>query len=135
MPHCTRSSIASLYNLKKPVLEKVRLSIGGGEGACHLLTRRPGAKIGGTAIDRALHVLMAETFGDGFGILPIQQTAAGSVFMEQFEKTKRNYQGSTKSKPVFGLPLHMKTLEEGNGNEHVRYDAEAREVRISRYVV
>jgi hypothetical protein len=65
-----------------------------------------GAKCGSTTIDRQLHLLMSENYGEEFkekGDL----IAIGSKFMNHFEQIKRNFDGENKLSG-FRLPLLMR---------------------------
>lgn len=50
-----------------------------------------GAKCGATSIDRALHSLMKERFGSAWDRIEERRKGAGSNFMEQWERTKRQF--------------------------------------------
>ncbi|KAJ9615443.1 hypothetical protein H2200_001518 [Cladophialophora chaetospira] len=90
-----------------------------------------GAKIGGTTIDRALHALMQELFGEGFTGVPIEQRTSGSLFMNQFENDKRNYEGPLKSKPTMNLPIAMQVVKQDGEAGPPRYDHKLREAKIT----
>ena len=96
-----------------------------------ILTRYSGGKIGGTAIDRALHALMKERYGDGFNSIPIEKKGPKSDFMEAFEKIKRNWKGKASRKNVFWLPLKMKMLDENDESIRPHYDFFDDKVRIT----
>ncbi|KIW91937.1 uncharacterized protein Z519_06919 [Cladophialophora bantiana CBS 173.52] len=90
-----------------------------------------GAKIGGTTVDRALHVLMHNHFGSAFSDLSLDKIGPGSHFMEQFEKHKRNYRGPSKGKQEYWLHLVMKKLDEQDLMVRDRYDFEDNNVKIT----
>jgi hypothetical protein len=110
-----------------------------GEGKkCHLRSRRlltsaAGAKIGGTAIDRALHELMYKRFDAAFMNLPSEKKGAGSNFLKSFEEVKRNFKGKDKSKKILRLSLKMSKMDEESGVVQEYYDSLEDEVKVTRY--
>ena len=96
-----------------------------------LIIDSQGAKCGQTTIDRNLHKLMEERYGEAFASLPIQKIGTGSAFMNHFETTKRDFNGKNATR-VFELPLKMRLLKENDPSVE-GYDFEEDQVLISRY--
>jgi hypothetical protein len=79
-----------------------------------------GGKCGGTSIDRALHTLMEERYGEAFSSLPYAKIGPGSSFIETFEKWKRIFTNNDLSQ-IWELPLKMPALEK-HDPEPMQYD-------------
>lgn len=90
----------------------------------------PGGKCGGSTIDRHFHEFMSARFGKAFTSLPSKKTGIGSLFMDDFERAKRLFKGTTVNE-TFDLPLKMRQLREDDP-EVVGYDFEEEMVRITR---
>ncbi|PMD64400.1 actin-like ATPase domain-containing protein [Hyaloscypha bicolor E] len=89
----TTYSITATY----PVLEFEELVVG------------EGGKCGATYIDRNLHTLMTQRFGDSFTKLDAKKTGPGSKFMQSFERVKRDFpKGFDKEKGIGPLKLTSK---------------------------
>ncbi|KAH7324857.1 hsp70-like protein [Stachybotrys elegans] len=84
---------------KSPSLELEELCVGAG------------GKCGGTFVDRNLHRLMANRFGNAFTSLDAQMIGPGSQFMDQFELKKRDFSMKTPSRRALRLTLPMKNLK------------------------
>jgi hypothetical protein len=89
-----------------------------------------GAKCGATSIDRALHSLMTQRYGESFSSLPIQKIGPGSKFMEDFETIKRDFDGKNSSQ-TFAIHLKMRDLNK-NERSVVQYDFEEDEITLTR---
>jgi hypothetical protein len=87
-----------------------------------------GGKCGSTYIDRKLHVLLSQRFGDAFEKVPWAQKGPGSKFMTCFEGIKRD----------FGLKDDHEERELGPINLGIPdsefYDEEERLVKLSSWV-
>lgn len=88
-----------------------------------------GAKCGGTSIDRALHNLMTNRYGEHFSSQPSTKIGPGSKFMEDFETIKRDFTGKD-SNQIF--EIHLKMRELNKKGQHVKqYDFEEDEVTLT----
>ncbi|OCT48830.1 hsp70-like protein [Cladophialophora carrionii] len=90
-----------------------------------------GAKIGGTAIDRALHELMLKRFDAAFMNLPSEKKGAGSDFLKGFEDIKRNFKGKDKSRKVLRIPLKMNKLDKESDVVRQYYDEDDDMVKLA----
>jgi hypothetical protein len=89
-----------------------------------------GAKCGATSIDRALHSLMTQRYGDAFSSLPIQKIGPASKFMEDFETIKRDFGGRDPTQ-TFEIHLKMRDLDKKDRSV-VQYDFEEDEITLTR---
>ncbi|KAI9890244.1 MAG: hypothetical protein M1814_004279 [Vezdaea aestivalis] len=84
-----------------------------------------GGKCGATYIDRNLHRLLSERFGDAFDSLPAKRKGPGSRLMNSFELVKHD----------FGWTTEMKTHEIGPLNMDVEdtffYDSDEGSIKLS----
>lgn len=92
-----------------------------------LLTGIPGAKCGGTTIDRNFHFWMGNQFGEAFKEIDASRIGAGSRFMKQFEDIKRSFDDEENGPFLVHLAMDCGT------NDH--YDPSYYEVMISRQVI
>ncbi|ETI26304.1 hypothetical protein G647_03081 [Cladophialophora carrionii CBS 160.54] len=90
-----------------------------------------GAKIGGTAIDRALHELMLKRFDAAFMNLPSEKKGAGSTFLKSFEVVKRNFKGKDKSRKVLRVPLKMNKVDMDSDVVRQYYDSDEDMVELT----
>lgn len=77
---------------------------------------------------------MASVFGNAFTELPLKKIGAGSLFMDEFERAKRKFQGTHVSDEVIELPLELNLSKDGPNAKSARahYDDEDETVKITR---
>lgn len=88
------------------------------------LTDIPGAKCGGTTIDRNFHFWMETQFGEAFKEIDVSKIGARSRFMKEFEDIKRLFDDEENGPFLVHLAMNH------NDNEH--YDSAYHEIMISR---
>jgi len=84
-----------------------------------------GGKCGATYLDRNLHLLLSERFGNAFDSLSEEKKAHGSKFMREFESVKRDYRHS--GAKSYTLPLRMDNISQSS-----YYDKDENEIIITR---
>lgn len=67
-----------------------------------------GGKCGSTYIDRHLHALLSDRFGDAFESIPYSRKGPGSALMDNWELLKKRFGGNIEDSGTFELgPLYL----------------------------
>lgn len=88
-----------------------------------------GGKCGSTYIDRNLHQLMAQRFGDSFAKVEMRRKGPGSGFMESWERAKRSYRHGARDS-AYDIELGPLNLEGVHSADH--YDQSEGMVLLTR---